>query len=83
MPGSTAGGLARWAMAGGLAWYLPLAVLSFCLAPVAAVLCSLVLVQTFRTDPQYPGRTAAIVSSCVGLGIGGLSTMSMLANLAS
>jgi hypothetical protein len=81
--GNPPGGLARWAMAGGVAWYLPIALLSFCLGPVAAVLCGLVLAQTIKTDPDYPGRTAAIVSSCVGLGVGGLFALSWLASLAS
>lgn len=79
--GKPPGALARWAMAGGVAWYLPIALLSFCLGPVAAVLCGLVLAQTLRTDSSYPGRTAAIVSSCVGLGVGGLFALSWLASL--
>lgn len=81
IPGAAPGGLARWAMAGGTAWYLPLVLLTLCLSPVGATISALVLMQTIKTDPRYPGRTAAIVSSCVGLGVGGLSALSLLSNL--
>jgi len=83
MTGAMPGSMARWAMAGGVAWYLPLALLSFCLWPVGAAISALVLAQTLKTDPHYPGRTAAIVSSCVGLGVCGLFIVSWLASLGS
>jgi hypothetical protein len=76
-----AGGLARWAMGGGVAWYLPLALLSFCLWPVGAVICGLVLAQSIKVQEGYPGRTGAIVSSCVGLGFSGIFVLSWLVSL--
>ncbi|MBF5028243.1 hypothetical protein IRY44_00680 [Micromonospora sp. ANENR4] len=82
-PGKDPGALARWAMGGGVAWYLPLALLSFCLWPVGGIVCGLVLAQSIRTYSGYPGRTAAIVSSCLGLGLSGFALLSWLVGLAA
>jgi hypothetical protein len=83
MNGKEPGGLARWAMGGGVAWYLPLALLSFCLWPVGGVICGLTLAQSIKVHEGYPGRTAAIVSSCIGLGLSGVFLLSWLVSLSS
>ena len=75
--------MGRWAMAGGVAWYLPLALMTFCLSPVAGVVCVLVLMQSVKADEHYPGRTAAIVSSGIGLGVSALFFVPWLANIAN
>jgi hypothetical protein len=42
-----------------------------------------VLIQTLPADRHHPGRTAALVCSGIGLGVGVLFTLSTLINAAN
>jgi hypothetical protein len=68
-------------MDGGARWWLPLLGMTFCCSPAAVVVCAIVLAQTLMTSaPGSYGRTQAVVSSSIGLG---LSLLSLLYSLAS
>jgi hypothetical protein len=81
--GKPPGAMARWAMEGGVRWYLPLALMMFACGPVGVIVCIIVLVQTLQTDRAAYGRTAALVSSGIALGFVALYLLILLANAGS
>jgi hypothetical protein len=78
--GKPPGAMARWALDGGVRWYLPLCLLVLGCWPIGAGVCALVLIQTLMVDRNHYGRTAALISSGIGLGIGVITTLCLIAS---
>ncbi|MBL7258021.1 hypothetical protein [Paractinoplanes lichenicola] len=76
------GAIARWALEGGVRWYLPLALLTLFCFPGGAVIGILTLLQLAKVDPNHPGRTAAMVSAVIALTVGGVLLLSSLVSSA-
>ncbi|MCU7725608.1 hypothetical protein ODJ79_17910 [Actinoplanes sp. KI2] len=72
------GAMARWAMNGGIRWYLPLCLLFIGCPPIGVGLCALVFIQTSLADRSHNGRNAALIGSGIGLGVGALYLSSLL-----
>jgi hypothetical protein len=81
--GKRPGSMARWAMGGGARWYVPLVLMMCACWPVGAIVSAVVLVQTLQTERGYYGRTAAIISSGVALGVCALFGIASLASAVS
>ncbi|MEV6417397.1 phosphotransferase [Kribbella sp. NPDC051718] len=75
------GGVARRALAGGVAWYLKGVLAVLLASPVALVYCVIGLLQLMRVDSRYPGVTRARISLGVYGGFAALFVLSYLSTV--